>query len=155
MPSIHFLDPIPGGCNLTFKTKIAPYQNITYTNELIIAEAQAASVFAENCEENNVGIEMYHLYLNEWDFTQLSYFKGIESMLIVDRIITNGRRVPHYVGYSNLRKYYNAYKGTGSVFAVIAKYKNRTSAYIPGFSYACDPRNETTCYEPGKYCSLP
>lgn len=146
------VDPIPGGCSTTFDFDIAPYQIVTYTTELIIVDAQSASINNHICEEQLDNLEMYHLYLDEWVFSEDQYFEGIQQMITVKAIKENGRKVPEPYGASNLRRYYNAYVGTGSVFAIIAKYGNYSSAYIPAVTYACDvSMGNETCYDPGNF----
>lgn len=42
-----------------------------------------------------------------------------------------------------LRQLYNAYKGTGSVYVIVASVNNSKSAYVPIISYACDIRTSS------------
>lgn len=139
--------PIPGGCNMTFALETAPYQVVTNTGEMVRVDSQAASQPNHICEGNKVKLEMYHLYLEEWNFEEDEYFKGIEKMISVRDIEKNGRRVPDNYKMSPLRRYYNAYVGTGAVYAIIARYGNFNAAYIPAVSYACEP---SSCYSYGK-----
>ncbi|RZC42089.1 transmembrane 7 superfamily member 3-like, partial [Asbolus verrucosus] len=128
-------DPIPGGCNLTFNTENAPYQLISFTDDLIIVQSQPPSAIGTTCEKNNVLVELYHLYLHEDDFKQSRYFNGLEKMLTVDAIKVNGYKVTTVDGYFKYRKLYSAYRGVGQVFGIIATYQNKSSAYIPAISY--------------------
>lgn len=88
-----FTAPIPGGCNLSFKTKLAPYQLLKLVNEMIIVDAQAPSIPGSRCERTHASIELYHLYLKEHDYDKENYFDGLEKMLTVDAIRTYGNKV--------------------------------------------------------------
>ncbi|KRT86451.1 hypothetical protein AMK59_2897 [Oryctes borbonicus] len=85
-------DPIPGGCNLTFDVKIAPFQKVTNEYNLIRVDAQAPALYDGYCPEGEIRIEMYHMYLEEWDLTEAGYFAGIEKMLTVNGVEQNGRK---------------------------------------------------------------
>lgn len=87
------IDPIPGGCNLTFKTEIAPYLNVTQADAYVKTEYQMASIKGHLCEENLVEADIYTYYLPSQDFTQSTYFNGIKNMLTVDNIRLYGTKV--------------------------------------------------------------
>ncbi|XP_063913266.1 transmembrane 7 superfamily member 3-like [Zophobas morio] len=142
-------DPIPGGCNLTFNTEYAPYQLVSYTEDLIIVQSQAPSAFDTTCDKNNIQVDLYHLYLHENNYAEKYYFNGIENMLTVDLIKSHGYKVSTVDGYFKYRKLYSAYRGVGQVFAIVATYHNRSSAYVPAVSYGCDLDNQDeSCYGP-------
>ncbi|GLV37223.1 hypothetical protein CBL_01947 [Carabus blaptoides fortunei] len=132
--------PIPGGCNMEFPTEIAPYQKLTYSDAVITVDAQPASINGHRCEQQIVQHEMYHMYLPESDFTPEVYFSGIKNMLTVTDISYYGTQASR-PGNGFLRRLYSAYKGTGSVYVIIANIMGQTSAYVPIVSYACDPLN--------------
>lgn len=88
-----FVDPIPGGCNLTFDVEIAPFQKVTNEYNLITVDAQAPGFYNGQCPEGQIEIEMYHIYLEEWDLSQAGYFAGIEKMLSANAVRANGRKV--------------------------------------------------------------
>lgn len=54
-------------------------------------------------------------------------------------------------GKGFLRRLYSAYKGTGSVYVIVANVMGQKSAYVPIVSYACDIVDGTVpCGGPGK-----
>ncbi|GJQ77317.1 hypothetical protein Trydic_g20735 [Trypoxylus dichotomus] len=138
-------DPIPGGCNLTFDVKIAPFQKITNEYNLVRVDAQAPALYDGFCPEGDIRIEMYHMYLEEWDLTEAGYFAGIEKMLTANSVELHGRKVPKSRSFPVLRRYYAAYVGTGSVYSIIANFRGFKSAYVPAVSYGCDVHED--CYE--------
>lgn len=123
---------------MTFPTQISPYQLVNYTDELIKVDIQAPLIKDHICEDHLGVLDMYHLYLEEWNFEKTEYFSKIQSLLTVDDIIRNGRKVPEPHGATSLRRYYNSYSGTGSVFVAVATFGNFSSAYVPAVSYGCD-----------------
>ncbi|KAL6256994.1 hypothetical protein P5V15_011930 [Pogonomyrmex californicus] len=136
--------PIPGGCNMEFDIEVAPYQKLRVENEMIIVDAQPASVLASNgspipCEKDLVQHKMYRLYLPKQDFTPETYFDAIANMLTTQNISRNGDEIPASTFMSSMRRIYSAYIGTGFVYVTIATYKNYSSAYVPIFTYACNP----------------
>lgn len=90
---IIFAAPIPGGCNLTFKTEIAPYQIVKLLEDMIRVDAQAPSTPHKICEQAHIHVEFYHLYLKEHYLSEDNYFDGIDKMLTVESIRTYGRKV--------------------------------------------------------------
>lgn len=143
-----FPDPVPGGCNLSFPTEYAPYQLVSYTDELIIVQSQPPSMLNSNCDKNGIQVEMYHLYLHENNYDSYYYFWAIESMLTVDLIRAKGVKIPTVEGYFKYRKLYATYRGVGQVFAIVATYGNTSSAYVPAVSYGCDLTEPETCTGP-------
>ncbi|KAK4886783.1 hypothetical protein RN001_003054 [Aquatica leii] len=141
-------DPIPGGCNMVFNTHYAPYQIITYDENMITVDASPAK--ASSCDILTLPrLDMYHLYLEEETFDKNTYFNGIANFLTVKHIKKYGTKVSDSVKHLPLRRYYNAYKSTGTIFAIIANSHNYSSAYVPAVSYACDINNwEENCVGP-------
>ncbi|XP_053976872.1 transmembrane 7 superfamily member 3-like [Hylaeus volcanicus] len=136
--------PVPGGCNMEFNTKIAPYAKVVADDTTVVVDVQPASIPFNNtaqpiCEKNKVELEIYQMFLSEQDFTIDSYFIGITNMLTVEDIIQNGRKISGSQALTPMRRVFNAYTGTGSVYAAVAKYGNYSASYVPGFSYACSP----------------
>ncbi|EFN87392.1 Transmembrane 7 superfamily member 3 [Harpegnathos saltator] len=134
--------PIPGGCNMEFEIEIAPYQKLHMENEMIIVDTQPAMAIAASgspipCEKNPVRHSMYRLHLPKQDFTPETYFNAIASMLTVRDIVRNGTEIPPISTISSMRRIYSMYAGTGFVYAVVATYRNYSSAYVPTFSYGC------------------
>ncbi|KAF5274292.1 hypothetical protein FQR65_LT04410 [Abscondita terminalis] len=129
-------DPIPGGCNMVYNTRNAPYQIVTYDDNMVKVDASPAK--GKSCDITALPrLDMYHLYLEEQTLDNSSYFYGIENLLTVKNIKKYGTKVDS-VKHLPLRRYYSAYRGTGSIFAIIATNANGSSAYIPAVSYACD-----------------
>ncbi|XP_014481385.1 PREDICTED: transmembrane 7 superfamily member 3-like isoform X2 [Dinoponera quadriceps] len=136
--------PIPGGCNMEFEIEIAPYQKLRIENEMIIVDAQPAAAFATNglpipCEKSPVQHSMYRFLLPMSDFKLETYFDAIASMLTVQDIVQNGTEIPPAPTISIMRRIYSMFAGTGFVYAVVATYGNYSSAYVPTFSYGCNP----------------
>ncbi|XP_011166812.2 transmembrane 7 superfamily member 3 [Solenopsis invicta] len=136
--------PIPGGCNMEFDIEVSPYQKLHTENGMIIVDTQPASILAPNgssvpCEKSSLQYKMYRLYLPRQDFTLDTYFNAIASMLTAQDIARNGDEIPAGSHTSNMRRIYSAFTGTGSVYAAVATYRNYSSAYIPIFTYACNP----------------
>lgn len=82
-------DPIPGGCS--GNSKIIPYQHVTYDDNLITVDCQAPSLINRDCK--HVQTQMFHTFLPESVFDSQSYFTAIKSMLTVESIQSNGRKV--------------------------------------------------------------
>ncbi|XP_019865812.2 transmembrane 7 superfamily member 3 [Aethina tumida] len=141
-------DPVPGGCNLTFNNKVAPYQMISQTDDMIEVNFQAPSGYGIDCDNNSIQIEKYHLFLPEMDNSTQKYFEYLQKMLTVEDITKHGYKVPSYEGYYKYKTLYSAYRGTGQVFAVVIRYNNASSAYIPAISYACNAWDWDDCYGP-------
>ncbi|XP_031838981.1 transmembrane 7 superfamily member 3 [Nomia melanderi] len=133
--------PIPGGCNMEFNTEIAPYAKVQLDNTMIIVDTQPASIPANKlaCDKNPVQHKMYQMYLTEQDYSVGSYMTGIINMLTVEDILQNGNEVPDSTILPPMRKIFNAYTGTGSVYVTVATYNNVSAAYIPTFSQGCNP----------------
>ncbi|XP_018562655.1 transmembrane 7 superfamily member 3-like [Anoplophora glabripennis] len=143
------MDPVPGGCNLSFANMVAPYQIVSSNEEYITVESQPPSGYGVSCDDNKIQIEMYHLFMGEYDKSINGYFEGITKMLTVENVRANGRKVPSSEGYFLYNKLFSLYRGTGEVFAILATFNDRTSAYVPAVSYGCDMRNwDGSCIGP-------
>lgn len=132
---------------------VAPYQVVSSNEEYITVESQPPSAYGVSCDDNKkIHLEMYHLFLGEYDKSVNAYFEGITKMLTVENIRVNGRKVPSNEGYFLYHRLFSSYRGTGEVFAILATFNNRTSAYVPAVSYGCDMRNwDGSCIGPSKY----
>lgn len=98
-----FAAPVPGGCNLTFKTEIAPYQLVKLLNDDIIrVDAQAPSIQGGPCELARPSLEFYHLYLKEPNYLEENYFDGLEKMMTVNAIRAYGNKVHLFLLFSPL-----------------------------------------------------
>ncbi|XP_015432011.1 PREDICTED: transmembrane 7 superfamily member 3-like isoform X2 [Dufourea novaeangliae] len=136
--------PVPGGCNMEFNTEIAPYARLQLQDTMVVFDTQPASIpFNDTvkpfCDKNPVEHSMYQMFITEQDFSPESYFIAISSMLTVDDIVENGRKVSSTTLLSPMRKVFSAYTGTGSVYVAVATYGKLSTAYVPTFSYACSP----------------
>lgn len=132
----------------------APYQRITTTDDVIKVHAQPPSAYGVSCDKNPIEVEMYHIYLREYDNSQQTYFDGLSKMITVEGIRAYGRKVYAIEGRFKYGRLYSSYRGTGEVFAIIATYSNRSSAYVPAVSYGCEVLNwDTDCVGPGE-CHL-
>ncbi|XP_056641660.1 transmembrane 7 superfamily member 3-like isoform X1 [Diorhabda sublineata] len=131
-------DPIPGGCNLSFGTTVAPYQSIQYTDSMIKVNSQPPSYNGISCVNNSIQTNMFHMFLNDYDNSMESYFNGLEKVLTVDGILKYGRKVPDTLSTGKFSRLYSSYIGTGEIFAIITNYNNRSSVYVPAVSYGCD-----------------
>ncbi|PSN33848.1 hypothetical protein C0J52_24247 [Blattella germanica] len=135
--------PIPGGCNMEFSIETAPYLILDFTESTVSVNSQPASApvprnKSPHCETQVVEYEMYHMYLEERDFTSLTYFDALQKMMTVHDIQLYGRKVPESSEGPKMRRIYSAYPGTGSVYAIIAKSGTTASAYVPALTYSCN-----------------
>ncbi|XP_049937864.1 transmembrane 7 superfamily member 3-like isoform X2 [Schistocerca serialis cubense] len=132
--------PIPGGCNMEFSVEIAPYLRITETEAVIIVDSQppGVSTLPSSCEFSPPSeVLMYHMYLPEMDFSRETYFRALRAMMTVQGIKDHGLLIePSLIG-SSLRRTYNAYRGTGTVYGAIATSGFSGSAYVPAITYGC------------------
>uniref|UniRef100_A0A8D9ES96 Transmembrane 7 superfamily member 3 n=1 Tax=Cacopsylla melanoneura TaxID=428564 RepID=A0A8D9ES96_9HEMI len=130
--------PVPGGCNMEFSTKLAPYLHLSLSNSLITVESQPA-MFKKCSEPYYITYEFYHMYQLESDYTPASYFKAVSSMISPNEIRANGRLVDASPLTTPMRRLFSAYHGTGSVYALVATLygTNISAAYIPTHTYAC------------------
>lgn len=85
---------------MEFEIEVAPYQKLRTTNEMIIVDAQPASMLpagelAFSCDKNPVRHTMYRFYLPRHDFSPETYFQAIKNMLTPQDIMRNGVQVSH------------------------------------------------------------
>lgn len=140
-------DPIPGGCNMVYNTKFAPYQVVSYDDYMI--QVDAAPALDSSCNIAYPHLDMYHMYLPEGNSDINVYFNAIEKLMTVDGIKKYARKVSDSANYKSFRRYYSAYPGTGSLYAIIAISGNGNSAYVPAVTYACDVNNwDESCSGP-------
>lgn len=90
-----YIDPIPGGCNLAFQNKIAPYLKVhkSLSHSIFTVEYQMPSAINQLCENNTVKVDVYYYYGSDWDFSERSYFEAIKSMLKPENITENAVKV--------------------------------------------------------------
>ncbi|KAF7287862.1 hypothetical protein GWI33_000210 [Rhynchophorus ferrugineus] len=123
-------DPIPGGCNHSFETEVAPYQKIVYDTNSIYVSAQAPSNYTglfPNCDPTNISTVPYYMFIN---------------------IQKYGIPIKQKVEYLKFKQQYSIVKGTGYVFTMVSTLNYRTSLYIPAISFGCDISNwEEDCVE--------
>nr|XP_034194537.1 transmembrane 7 superfamily member 3-like [Osmia lignaria] len=136
--------PIPGGCNMEFETEIAPYAKVLTSDTMIVVDVQAASLplingTAQTCEKSPVTLEMYQVFLPEQDRSVETYFSYITSMLTASSIKEHGQEITSSVLSNPMRRIFNAYTGTGSVYVAVANYGKYSAAYVPALSYGCNP----------------
>ncbi|XP_061932242.1 transmembrane 7 superfamily member 3 isoform X2 [Apis cerana] len=135
--------PVPGGCNMEFDTEIAPYARMRTRDAMVIVDVQPASLpfnsMPWTCEKEPVEVEMYQMYLPEQDLTAETYFTGIVNMLTVEDIKKNGVKAMASIVSSPMRRIFSAYFGVGSVYVAVASYGDYSAAYVPIFSYGCNP----------------
>uniref|UniRef100_A0AAR5P9F3 TM7S3/TM198-like domain-containing protein n=1 Tax=Dendroctonus ponderosae TaxID=77166 RepID=A0AAR5P9F3_DENPD len=131
-------DPVPGGCNLSFETEIAPYQKISESDDFITVISQPPSQFGNFCNRSNIVTRMYYLYLSEHDNSTEQYFANIQKMISVDDIVKYGTLVLEGLTANRFKQMYSRYAGTGRVFAAVSTRLGRSAAYVPAVSYGCD-----------------
>lgn len=135
--------PIPGGCNMEYSVETAPYLHVKYTAAMVTVDFQPAAIpmgwiYGITCTLPTIYYEVYHMYMPEKDHSIETYFDSIKKMMTVDRIRENGRKVAAALTGPEMRRVFSAYRGTGSVFGVIANNGPRSySAYVPAQSYSC------------------
>lgn len=93
MGTVAFIDPIPGGCNLVFQNEVSPYLKVHGSNYFFSVEFQPPSIEGHMCEANAVEAEMYYYYLTPWDFSEATYFEGLNNMITVENILKYGNKV--------------------------------------------------------------
>ncbi|XP_076179588.1 transmembrane 7 superfamily member 3 isoform X2 [Ptiloglossa arizonensis] len=136
--------PVPGGCNMEFNTKIAPYAKVQIVhNSMIVVDIQPASMpFNGNkepiCEKNPVNHDVYQININGTD--SVTYFMVMKSVFSKGYIEKYGRKVPSSNVLSPMRRVFAAYIGYGFVYVAVARYKNFSTAYVPAVSYGCNPQ---------------
>ncbi|ENN78426.1 hypothetical protein YQE_05109, partial [Dendroctonus ponderosae] len=144
-------DPVPGGCNLSFETEIAPYQKISESDDFITVISQPPSQFGNFCNRSNIVTRMYYLYLSEHDNSTEQYFANIQKMISVDDIVKYGTLVLEGLTANRFKQMYSRYAGTGRVFAAVSTRLGRSAAYVPAVSYGCDVAAwDADCSGPGK-----
>lgn len=115
-----------------------------------MVQNQPPSAYGVSCDVNKIQVDMYHMYLPEYDNNNETYFHGIKQMMTVESIRKNGRKVRELEGYFKYGRFYSNYRATGEVFAVVATYKGKSAAYVPAVSYGCDRQFwDTQCIGPG------
>ncbi|XP_051172439.1 transmembrane 7 superfamily member 3-like [Leptopilina boulardi] len=141
--------PIPGGCNMEFNMEISPFQKVFVTNSMIFVDAQASSAPIKkqniSCDKNLIEHDAYHFFLPGQDFTSETYFSAIKKLLTPENIMRNGVKIPKSLIGSSMRRVYSAYPGVGSVYAMVATYKNQSAAYVPSFTYGCSSNSLDDC----------
>ncbi|KAJ9588268.1 hypothetical protein L9F63_018356 [Diploptera punctata] len=124
---------------MEFSVEIAPYLILDFTDSMVLVNSQPASApLARDCESQKVEYEMYHMYIDERDFSQNSYFDALLKMMSVKDIQLHGKKVEQPVEGSGMRRRFSAYPGTGSVYALIARSGTSASAYVPTLTYSCN-----------------
>ncbi|XP_043801040.1 transmembrane 7 superfamily member 3-like [Apis laboriosa] len=135
--------PVPGGCNMEFNTEIAPYARMQTRDAMVIVDVQPASLpfnsMRRTCEKEPVEVKMYQMFLPEQDLSAETYFTGIVKMLTAEDIKKNGVKAMASIVSSPMRRIFSAYIGVGSVYVAVASYGDYSAAYIPIFSYGCNP----------------
>ena len=83
---------------MEFSVEVAPYLILDFTDSMVLVNSQPASApvprdKSPNCESQIVEYEMYHLYTEERDFSEKTYFDTLLKMMTVKDIEENGRKV--------------------------------------------------------------
>ncbi|XP_068623092.1 transmembrane 7 superfamily member 3-like [Battus philenor] len=141
-------DPIPGGCNMEFQPPVSPYLHVSYTKDYVLVESASARDTTDPlCTSlNNANVIFYLMYLPERKFDSDTFFEGIRNMMTLDNIIENGVVVPETTW--RMRRMLSAYPGTGSIYVAVAYSSTNSSAYsvyVPTYTYACSPTDESGC----------
>ncbi|GLH01942.1 Uncharacterized protein GBIM_08002, partial [Gryllus bimaculatus] len=151
-------DPIPGGCNREFSVEIAPYLLLSY-NDAVVTMAMQPAAFTgqdEECDSfpSPVELEVYHMYMDEKDFSSDSYFDALEKMMSVETMQELGTLIQPPPERGPLLRIRAAYPGTGSVYGVVARSQNgRVAAYVPAVTYACG--NKINMYDDCEIFTIP
>lgn len=90
---MQFLAPIPGGCNLSFQTEIAPYQIVKTFHDIIRVDMQLPSSPGVLCEDSNTHVELYHVFADNAIASESEYFDYVKRMLTPDGIRRFGKKV--------------------------------------------------------------
>lgn len=79
---------------MIFNTEIAPYQLLSYDDNIVRVDAQSAGLANQSCESRyQPRLDMYHMYLPERNNNFDVYFDVIKMMLTVDGIKKNAKKV--------------------------------------------------------------
>jgi hypothetical protein len=83
---------------MEFNIEKSPFQKLIYNKDIIIVDAQPASIPKNGnieplCEKHNLQHESYRLYISEHDFSKELYFSSIAQMLTVKEIKKNANFV--------------------------------------------------------------
>ncbi|XP_077275520.1 LOW QUALITY PROTEIN: transmembrane 7 superfamily member 3 [Temnothorax americanus] len=139
--------PIPGGCNMEFDIEVSPYQKLHTENEIVTVDTEPASVLVPDrgspisCEKSEVQYMLYRLfYLLGQNFTPDTYFDAIASMLTTQDIARNGDEIEASTPCGAAGRSDGIGTGIGSIYTIVAIYENYSSAYVPIFTYACNPQ---------------
>lgn len=128
--------PVPGGCSLTFDNELAPYLITSVTRDLIIIDSQPPSMYGYSCDKNDIKVEMYHMYLEEYNNGEKEYFDGINKMLTVDDIRKNGELVTKDFKQSPYRRMFSAYWGIGKFLPLLLHTAIKVQRMCPLFHMA-------------------
>ncbi|XP_071637347.1 uncharacterized protein [Temnothorax longispinosus] len=146
--------PIPGGCNMEFDIEVSPYQKLHTENELVTVDTEPASVLVPDgspisCEKIRCEVQykLYRLYLLGQNFTPDTYFDAIASMLTTQDIAQNGDEIKASTPCAVAERSDGIGTGIGSIYALVAIYENYSSAYVPIFTYACNPQLYRESYQ--------
>ncbi|XP_024893881.1 transmembrane 7 superfamily member 3-like [Temnothorax curvispinosus] len=139
--------PIPGGCNMEFDIEVSPYRKLHTENEIVTVDTEPASVLVSDgspisCEKIRCEVQykLYRLYLLGQNFTPDAYFDAIASMLTTQDIAQNGDEIGASTSCCVAERSDGIGTGIGSIYALVAIYENYSSAYVPIFTYACNPQ---------------
>lgn len=146
--------PIPGGCNMEFPVKISPFLKLSHKSGYTILEFQHAFIdYAPGTEPPScslsltyISYDIYLLFLEEMNYKEDEYFRGIALMQDVASIIKHGKLVHPFDTTPRTRIKFSSYPGQGIVYSIIANYlRNNTvyqSAYVPYVAYDCSLNSE-------------
>lgn len=143
-------DPIPGGCNMEFPVPISPFLRLYRNTDVITVQGTPASVkLDDTCTKVNSTNYTYSFYkynLHERDFSMDTYFDGITKMMSFNSVIENGVYVTEKDESMPLSRWFSIYPGVGSVYVMVVSSSSGRAAYVPIFSYGCDPSVGDKCY---------
>ncbi|KFM83341.1 Transmembrane 7 superfamily member 3, partial [Stegodyphus mimosarum] len=148
--TIHSYEPVPGGCNMEFRTEIAPYLRLKTKSGRIYLEYQHANIGSDrndppplcSISSSFLVYEVHVLFLKENDFREEEYFSKIGIMSNLSLLKQHSAKVQTYSVHPDTRISFLMYPDIGVVYNVIAKYtingEIKEAAYVPVVTYGCN-----------------
>jgi hypothetical protein len=146
--------PVPGGCNLEFPVRTAPFLRLSVNEIETVLEFQRASILSDdpsksaidcNSLTNLLDYQVYYYFLAEGDYSQSEYMAGMQRMSSISSMQRYGQLAALPATGPHTRMRFLTYHGKGVVYNVIATHGKSRTAYVPIASYACDLHETNSC----------
>lgn len=145
---------VPGGCNLEFPVRIAPFLRLQVNDLETVLDFQRAAILSDRddgslvaCDEvvRSIDYRVYYYFLAEGDYSATEYMAGMQRMSTVQDIERYAELavIPSTGPHTRLR--FLTYHGKGVVYNVVATHGGIRTAYVPVATYSCDLSNMNSC----------